>query len=68
METLLVAVRTIDRALLELREDLTRVNYLIRLLDSMARGSNRRGRPPAFLSGHAGKNGSRPGNRHRKRR
>jgi hypothetical protein len=46
-----MAQHRIDQALRHLRDELTRVNYLIRLLESMAEGKPRRGRPPKFLAG-----------------
>jgi hypothetical protein len=35
----------------QLRADLARVNYLIRLLENMVQGRKQRGRPPKFLNG-----------------
>ena len=44
-----MAVLPLDHVLRQLREELARVDYLIRLL-SMAARKSRRGRPPKFLA------------------
>ena len=58
-----MALLRIDQALRQLREDLARVDYLIRLLESMAEGKGRRGRPPKFLAALRPAGRPRPSNR-----
>jgi hypothetical protein len=46
-----MAVTRIYDVLKQLRSELARVDYLIRLLETMALGQKQRGRPPKFLNG-----------------
>jgi hypothetical protein len=51
-----MAVPQIYDLLKQLREELARVNYLIRLLENIAQGKRRRGRPPKFVAKSRGAN------------
>ena len=63
-----MALLRIDHTLRQLREELARIDYLIHLLESLAEGKGRRGRPPKLLAGLQRSSPTKRGKSHGSRR